>query len=285
MVTGMSGRGRARAWLAMTAVCITAALGLQSPGDASTGTRALPTGAGHIYHWGNPDWQDEFETPCGFMPGGCAPGEATKSPPLSKDWNVNAPNLVEDKWGQIVMRGQADGSAVTARLTGHPHRYGRWEVRLFTHQIKTFSAYRYLVELVPANTAAYHCGAQNITVANYVQGAKRTTMSIRTLPNRQFTFSKRPNLGPWDWNTYAVEITKSHISWFVDDHVVMTERRPAALSGVAYTLRLQLVGNGHKDSTPPKMQLDWTRHFSLARPNSESIRAPQAHVSTYRGSC
>jgi hypothetical protein len=65
----------------------------------------------------------------------------------------------------------------------------------------------------------------------------------------------------------------------------MTERRPAALSGVAYTLRLQLMGNGRKDSTPPKMQLDWTRHFSMARKNTASIKAPQAHVGTYRGAC
>lgn len=281
----MFGRGRARASLAVTAVCVTAALALQSPVGAASAPRATPTGAGHAYHWGNPDWQDEFETPCGFMPGGCAPGEATKSPPLSKDWDVNARNLVEDKWGQIVMRGQSDGGTVSATLTGHPHRYGRWEVRLFTHQIQTFSPYRYRVELIPANAAAYHCGAQNITVADYVQGAKRTHMSIRTLPNRQFSYSKRPNLGSWDWNTYAVEITKTHISWFVDDHVVMTERRPAALSGVAYTLRLQLMGNGHKDSTPAKMQLDWTRHFSMARPNTSSIKAHQAHVGTYRGSC
>jgi len=122
-------------------------------------------------------------------------------------------------------------------------------------------------------------------MADYVMGSHRTRMSIRTLPDRQFSYSMRPNTGPWDWNTYGVEITRTHISWFADDKVVMTERRPAALSGTLYTLRLRLVGNGATDTTPPKMQLDWSRYFTMDRPNTQSIVAPKAHVGTYGGGC
>ena len=39
------------------------------------------------------------------------------------------------------------------------------------------------------------------------------------------------NLGNDRWHTFAVEVTKSHISWFVDAHVINTERRAEALSG------------------------------------------------------
>ncbi len=237
-----------------------------------------------MYRWGVPDWHTEFETPCGFI-GGCAPGTATKSPPLAPYWDINHPRLVEDKWGELVVKGEPDGRPVAVKLTGHAHRYGRWEVRVFGHQIQTTSPYRLIVDLVPARKAAYHCGAQNITMADYVMGADTTNMSIRTLPDREFTYSAHVNAGPWDWNTYAVEMTKTHISWFVDDKVVMTERRPAARSGALYTLRLRLLGDGATDSTPPKMQLDWTRHFDLHRKNQHSIAAPQSQAGTFTGGC
>jgi len=278
---------RGRRLLLVGVVCLISALSLQSPGSAATSakavTRATPTGAGAVYHWGVPLWHDEYETPCGFLPK--CPPDATKSPPLSPDWAITDRNLVLDKWGELVIVGRPDGQEVSATLTGHPHSYGRWEVRVFAHQIKTPSHYRVVAELIPAKTAAYHCGAQNITMADYVMGSHRTRMSIRTLPDRQFSYSMRPNTGPWDWNTYGVEITRTHISWFADDKVVMTERRPAALSGTLYTLRLRLVGNGATDTTPPKMQLDWSRYFTMDRPNTQSIVAPKAHVGTYGGGC
>jgi len=263
-----------RRLLIVGAACVIAALGLQSPGAAvTTDARKHPRGAARLFHWGAPRWDDESETP------------TTKSPPMSPDWAINARSLVKNRWGQMLITGRPDGREVRVTLTGHPHRYGRWEVKVFTHQIKSSSPYRIFAELIPAGSQAYRCGAKNITLADHVMGTHRTRMSIRTLPNRQFSYSARPYLGPWDFNTYGVEITKTHISWFMDDRVVMTERRPAALAGTLYTLRLRLVGNGATDVTPPRMQLDWSRYFTLQRPNTRSIAAPQAHLGTYSGAC
>ena len=44
-------------------------------------------------------------------------------------------------------------------------------------------------------------------------------MAIRTLPDNQFTYGKRLDLRPGPFHTYAVEVTQSHVSWFVDTHV------------------------------------------------------------------
>ena len=66
------------------------------------------------------------------------------------------------------------------------------------------------------------------------------------------------------------------MSWFVDTHVVMTERRPAALTGATYAARFRLVGTPGAQMNPGRMQMDWVRYYSLARPNARSIEAPQA---------
>ena len=69
------------------------------------------------------------------------------------------------------------------------------------------------------------CGANAIVLAKYMPGRQRVTGSVRTLPRNSFTYSRARDLRNRAWHTYAVEITKRHISWFVDTRVVRTETR------------------------------------------------------------
>ena len=91
--------------------------------------------------------------------------------------------------------------------------------------------------------------------------------------------------GPGPFHTCAVEVTKDHISWFVDTHVLMTERRPEARTGATYAVRFRLVGTPGAQMNPGRMQMDWVRYYSLARPNAQPIEAPRATEGTYAAAC
>ena len=47
-------------------------------------------------------------------------------------------------------------------------------------------------------------------------------------------------LGNNQFHTYAIEVTRSHISWFVDTKVIRTEKRSQARTGAAYNMRFRL---------------------------------------------
>lgn len=227
-----------------------------------------PTNAGKVYRWGLSQWHDGF------------------TEPLTRAWAVNRPRQVNNQHGMLTINGTADGHNVGATLTGHARRYGRWETRVRAEQYSSgHTPYRVVAELIPAGDRKYHCGSRNIVLASYKLGTGRAHMSIRTLPNVEYTYSKRLNLRPGPFHTYAVEVTRRHISWFVDAHVVMTERRKAARSATMYAVRFRLVSEKGARMNPGRMQMDWVRYYTLERPNAKSIKAPRARRGTYAGAC
>jgi hypothetical protein len=257
-VLRMSVSRRGRRVLAFAgAVALATTLAAQTTTTASAREVQYPTGAGAVYKWGPQTWRDEYEAGIGSR----------------YDWQSRP--SIEDRYGMLVLKGRGDGSPVGARLLSKSYRYGRWETRIHMRQWENRSLpFRMIVELVPRNPR-FRCGAHDIVVADYTMGDNRVHMAIRN-GKRQFTYSSRLNLGHADWNTYAVEVARKHISWFVNDHVVMTERRPAALSGINYTLHYRWVGP-RTQLQAPWMQMDWSRYYSMRLPNQKSIKAPNAH--------
>jgi hypothetical protein len=63
----------------------------------------------------------------------------------------------------------------------------------------------------------------------------------------------------------AVEVSKRHISWFLNGKIIGTVRNSAAVSDVPMTLRLSLNGKGDKEMNRTKSIFDWMRGFSLKR--------------------
>lgn len=252
------------------ALAVLAPLAIHGPSVAQSAPEVSPGphGAARIYLWGVAHWKDEFLVK------------------LDRQWETNHPKSVETRFGMLTLKGRRDGRPTGVTLRGEPHRYGRWESRV---RIRNWNdgpvPYHLWVELVPAGKQAKHCGARTITLANYAKGDSRARMSIRRLPKHQFTYSKRQTHAKQVWNTYAVEITKKHIAWFVDDHVVMRERRPAALSGINYTVRYRFDTPKQMKRDPSWMQMDWSRYFTLKRPNAKSIKAPRANKGTYHNAC
>ena len=253
--------------VAALALPLAATVSTAPRGDQKLVSESGPTNAGKVYRWGDSQWHDDFIGP------------------VKRMWRENRPRQINNQHGMLTINGTAAGGDVVATLTGHNRRYGRWETRVRAEQYSSrHTPYRVIAELVPTQ-GGYHCGARNIVLESYKLGTSRAQMAIRTRPDNQFTYGKRLNLRPGPFHTYAVEVTKSHVSWFVDAHVVMTERRPAALSGAMYAMRFRLDAVKGARMNPGRMQMDWMRYYTLARKNAHSIKAPAATRRTYRSSC
>ena len=163
-------------------------------------------------------------------------------------------------------------------------QYGRWEARVrAVEKTSEGERFNFTWELAPVDDR--HCGATGIVLANYTPDDAVVTGAVRTLPDREFSYSRTRDLRPRAWHTYAVEVTPDHISWFVDTKVMRTERRPEALSGE--TFRPQFVIRGQKGVTMRTswMQMDWVRYYTLDRPNAKSIQAPEMTSGTYADAC
>ena len=117
------------------------------------------------------------------------------------------------------------------------------------------------------------------TAAGPTRSCWRSTSPGDTAGDRQrpdparnsFAYSRVRDLRNRAWHTYAVEITKRHISWFVDTRVMRTETRPAALSGVRYRPQFVMQATHGKRMRPSWMQADWVRYYTLQRHNARSI--------------
>jgi hypothetical protein len=252
-----------RASVLTAVIALAAPLLAAAPASAS---ESRPTNAGKVFRWGNAQWADDFIGPVRRM------------------WSLNRPGQINNQHGMLTINGTAAGGDVVATLTGHARQYGRWETRVRAEQYsRGGTPYHVVAELVP--TGDDHCGARNIVLEDYALGTSRARMAVRTLPNREFTAGKRLDLRPGPFHTYAVEVTRDHISWFVDTHVLMTERRSSARTDAIYALRLRLVGTDGARMNPGRMQMDWVRYYSLARENARSIEAPQAALETFPDAC
>ena len=234
--------------------------------DTRSVATTYPTNAGKIFKWGNATWDDGFVGP------------------LKSMWLVNRKSQVRNQHGMLTLEAPAKSGDVVAKLGGHGRQYGRWEARVRGRNYGTSGTpYRAVWELTP--TTDYRCGARNIVLSDYPLGTNRTTMHVRNVPDRDYTVSKAMSLYNNQFHTYAIEVTPDHISWFVDTRVIRTERRSTARTGATYNAAFRLVGRPGAKMIPGRMQMDWVRYYTLARPNAQPITAPQLTERTYADAC
>ena len=226
-----------------------------------------PTNAGTVYRWGKPKWMDEFEV------GG-----------LRGDWVNSKQGRVKTQSGMLTLQATGPNYRVTTSANSVKARYGRWEARVRIRETSHDGRqYRGYWELIP--TGDFKCGAKSIVLSSYKRGDRKATGAVRVPEKTQYSFSKRVALHNGWFHTYAVEITKDHISWFVDTKVIHTERRPDALRGIEYRPRFRLQGvKGEKHRTT-WLQMDWVRHYDLSRPGAKSIKAPRMRKGVYKDPC
>jgi hypothetical protein len=203
---------------------------------------------------------------------------------LDSAWKKRGVGVVRTKNGMLTIG--ASGRSVSATLDAPGHDTGRWEIRWKSKQYGSGRApYTVRTELIPAGDRPQYCGARNIALESYTHGRAKAKFYVHNLPNLAFTAAHRGRFGGDNWHTFAVEVTSTHISWFVDAHVVSTERRPEAFSGVPLTVRFSLNAVPGKAMNPARMQMDWLRYWTLAKPNDRSITAPAPLLGTFPKAC
>ena len=225
-----------------------------------------PTNAAKVFRWGNASVKDEFH------------GR------LASRWRVNKPRHVRNQHGMLTLDSTRRSGAIVASLTGSPRRYGRWEARVRTRNYgSTGTPFRAIWELTPSRKP--HCGARGIELSDYRIDSSRARMHVRNLPRHDYTASRPMHLRGNEFHTYAVEVTRHHISWFVDTRVIRTERRPGARTGAAYNIRFRLQPTRHATMRAGRMQMDWVRYYTLGRKSAKSIEAPRMRRTSYAGAC
>ena len=230
------------------------------------GACAHPTNAGKVFRWGREAWRQEFEVG-----------------PFGKNWKSNHPRLIGQQFGMLTLKTTRSTRKLTVWPDDQAARYGRWEARVrAVEKDKTGGRYRFTWELAPTNTE--RCGDGGIVMARYTPDDAKVKGSVHGI-GHHYRFDLKRDLRPSAWHTYAVEVTPDHISWFVDTHVIRTERRPKALTG--YRMHPRFVLKGKQDTTMRTswMQMDWVRYYTLDRPNAKSIKAPRMAKRDHDHSC
>ena len=252
--------------LAALVVC----LGLLLPIGPSWADHANPPGpthAGNTFGWYPAAWRDEFRGP------------------LKRVWQKRGKGDVRTINGMLTLTSARTGNLrATLGMAGRDR--GRWEIRMKARQWSSaYANYTVRTELIPAGTRKQYCGARNIALESYTMAHPRVKFYTNNLPNLAFRAARGIRFGGDRWHTFAVEVTPKRISWFVDAHVIATERRPEALSGVPLTLRISLDDVAGKRMNRTRVQLDWARYWTLAKPNDRSVRAPSPVKGIFRKAC
>jgi hypothetical protein len=271
-----------RAVAAGTAALVALSLGTLAAGSAQAGrpdvTSAVaarqapgPIHAGNTFGW--------------YGHGGLVYDETFVGPLNRKRWRVEGPGVVRTQHGMLTLNTKHKGT-VSAQMTIPGRAYGRWETRLRQRQYgHGHTPYRVLTELVPSTRAGERCGEQNIGLNRFEMGGHQVKFYIRTRPDNLYQATYKRSFGQDQWHTFAVEVTPKRISWFVDAHVVRTERRPEALSGRKFQVRFSMLAVKGKKMNKARMQMDWLRYWTLQAPNERSTKAPATKKTKYTLAC
>lgn len=231
------------------------------------GACSHPTNAGKVFRWGREKWRNEFE-------------DAT----FPKRWTSEGTGAIGQRNGMLTIRARTDTDKLVVWPKNRSATRGRWEARVRAVEFDTTGAqFQFNWELAPASGS--NCEAAKVILASYKPGEEFVRGAVRTLPDNAFRYWRKTDLRSRAWHTYAVEITRKKIVWFVDHRAVRHERRPEALSGVAFRPQFTLTGVAGTTMRESWMQMDWVRFYTLKRKNAKSVKAPAMLQTTYTGGC
>lgn len=255
---------------------------------------SLSAGAAHASRADTPDGTAARQAPGPIHAGntfgwyghnGLVYDETFVGPLNHKRWHVEGPGAVRTQHGMLTLNTATKGT-VSARMTIPGRAYGRWETRLRQRQYgHKHTPYRVITELVPVTKAGEGCGEQNIALNRFKMGGHEVNFYIRSRPDNLYQASLKRGLGQDQWHTYAVEVTRKHISWFVDSHVIRTETRPEALTGRKFQVRFTMQAVKGKRMNKARMQMDWLRYWNLNDKSKKSVKAPLPKKTTYTLAC
>ena len=183
--------------------------------------------------------------------------------------------------------GKGDHGSNSVTLEGNALTYGRWE---FRRRIDVFERkgrdYRVKIDLVPARAEDARCGANTINVSSVGFNSRKANLGVTSSDGkRSWSGSRRiPRLGSGP-HTFGVEVTRSHITWFLNGRSLATVKNRRAVPGVPLTPRLSLVGKGNKEMRRTRVLYDWQRGWSLNKQARTAQRGPALKVKNRRNAC
>jgi hypothetical protein len=238
-----------------------------SCGRASGCNRYELIHAGSTYGWYPAAIRHEFFSSAG------------RRPPRSWTY-VGSPTRWSDEYGTLQVD-QRVGDVITD--WGQSRKVGRWEVRFRsksgTRNVpRSLPAYSVKLELVPTGTPT-RCAPESILMTGYDQDTTGRTARVGVSRPGANAAAPATTVGPlfdhdrWNgaqsrrkgaWRVWAVEVTRDHISWFLDGRIIRRQPRDGVLDGQRLHLRMSLLSTG--DAMEPTVtQLDWARYWNLKR--------------------
>ncbi|WP_084653570.1 family 16 glycosylhydrolase [Nocardioides insulae] len=202
---------------------------------------------------------------------------------LSRQWKRTGHGKAYTKNGMLTLE-NANRGTMAVTLRADRAKVGRWSVRLRARAYERGQApARAVVEVVPAKTSARHCGARDIALANYVPKRKSVRFYARH-GKSQWAAKKRVGLRNDQWHTYAVQVTRKHITWFVDSDPIRRTTR-AAYSDTPLTMRVALEGSKRRATNHSRLQIDTARTFSMEKRGGVNVKAPRPKKVGYAKAC
>ncbi len=123
-------------------------------------------------------------------------------------------------------------------------------------------AYRIVAELVPASAAPGTCTDDVITIASISTSTRRLGFGVSTA-DRRWSGTNPVGNTQYTAPAFAVEVTPSHITWFLAGRPIGTVRDRRAISDVPRTLRFRMIGSSEQQMDQTLMVSDWQRGFPL----------------------
>lgn len=175
---------------------------------------------------------------------------------------------------------QGARGSVWATMAGRGDRLGRWEVRGATTPGRG-NRHRVRYELVPTAQADQRCTTSSIVLAESQGPNLPMRFGVRASNGKKWGRTRAKT--PAGAASYAVQVTKKHITWFVNGTPVGTLRKKVAVPKGPMTVRVTMVGRTDSTMASTKSTVDWVRGFSLKHGKRKTTKTTLKKGAAYGG--
>jgi hypothetical protein len=183
--------------------------------------------------------------------------------------------------------GTGDHGTTSVTLKGNALKYGRWEFRRRVDVFENVGRdYRVKIDLVPAKAKHDHCGSNVINVANVKFNSTKARIGVKSYRAKKSWAGTRriPRLGD-EAHSFGIEVTRNHITWFLDGKSLATVKNRKAVPGVPLTPRLSLVGQGQQEMRRTRVLYDWQRGWRLNKQAKKAATGKGLKSKKLKGAC
>ena len=166
---------------------------------------------------------------------------------------------------------------------GHDYNRGRWAVRMRLNHSGPGSPYHAVAALIPAGVPYYE-GARDLDFAegDVGSGTIYAFLHYRTPAGNKQDYSPA-YLDLTQWHEYVLEVTDTHMTWFVDGVAIFTDlNRLAIPSGYGLEMNLQLDAYSPSGKALTYMDVDYIRYYPIPPGGTPTTPAPPPLVGDYR---